>query len=601
MPKIDLPLVTPMTFRSTDKTKDAKMVNCYQETVAGRKFAVKRPGKTQYTITPALTPVGQGLWAYNNNLYAVSNGTLYQITGGTAVIRGIDLSTTNNVNFVNTFTTSSPHPYMVLHDNVAGYYLDATNNFIKIATQVWGVSITNAGSGYNSVPTVVVSAPPVGLTAAVSYVFTAGSLTSMTLTNRGFGYLSAPTITIGDTWVASAVVTLGSQVYYGANLYTVTVAGTFGTTAPTHTTGSIANGTATLTWVGVPATVDTALNAFPANPVDGLVYLDGYVFVMDSQAQIWQSGQEDPTSWNPLDYITVKGEPDKGVGIVKHLNYLVAFKEWTTEFLYDNANAVGSVLTPNASARLEIGCASGDSIQAFEETVLWMATAKEGGGRIISMLDGLRATQISTSAVEKFLNASNLQGVYSWAYKIAGHTFYGLVLTDQDITLVYDLKEKEWHYWTTSKAFIGGGEGYFECTFVQPFPTNSNINYVLDAVTGNVYTISPETYFDPFGPISVRVVTQRMLLGTYNRKVNSCLTLTGDSINDIINVRHSDDDYNTWSNYRSLDLSLTKPCLYNLGSFKRRAYEFFYTGNFPLRLENAELSLSGDFGSGSEG
>lgn len=600
MPKIDLPLVTPMTFRSTDKTKDAKMINCYQETIAGRKFAVKRPGKASYPITPALTPTGQGLWSYNNNLYAVSNGTLYQITGGTAVVRGISLSTTNNVNFVNTFTTSSPHPYMVMHDNVNGYYLDATNNFIKINTQVWGVSITRAGSGYNSVPTVVVSSPSVGLTASVSYVFTTGSLTSMTLTNRGFGYTSAPTITIGTSWVASTVKTLGSQIYYGDNLYTVTIAGTTGTVAPTHTTGSVANGTATLTWVGLTATVSTALNAFPVNPVAGIVYLDGYVFVMDSQAQVWQSGQEDPTSWNPLDYLTVKGEPDKGVGIVKHLNYLVAFKEWTTEFLYDNANSVGSVLAPNASARLEIGCASGDSIQAFEETVLWMASAKEGG-RMITMLSGLQAQTISTQAVEKFLNASSLVGVYSWGYKVSGHTFYGLVLTDQDITLVYDLKEKEWHYWTTSKAFIGGGEGYFECTFVQPFPTNSNVNYVLDAVTGNVYTISPNNYVDPFGPINVKVVTQRLLLGTYSRKVNSCLILTGDSISDTISVRHSDDDYTTWSNYRSLDLSLSKPCLYNLGSFKRRAYEFLYTGLFPLRLENAELSVSGDFGQGSEG
>jgi len=600
MPKIDLPLVTPMTFRSTDKTKDAKMVNCYQETVAGRKIAVKRPGKTQFTITPALPSLGQGLWVYNNNLYAVANGTLNQITGGTAVVRGTGLSTTNTINFVNTATTTSPHPYMVLHDNITGYYLDATNNFINIGSQVWNVVVQTPGSGYTTLPTVVVSPPPSGITAAVSYVFTSGSLTTMTLTNRGVGYVTAPTVTIGTVWVASASISLNDQIFYGANLYTATVGGTLGVTAPTHTSGAVVNGTATLTYAGAAATASMALNAFPANPVDGLVYLDGYVFAMDSKAQIWQSDQEDPTSWNPLNYVTAQSESDLGVAIAKHLNYLVAFKQYSTEFFYDNANAVGSVLSVNATAKLELGCASGDSIQAFEETVLWMTNAQEGG-RQVAMLTGLQAVPISTPAVERFLNASSLGGVYSWSYKIAGHTFYGLVLTDQDITLVYDLKEKEWHYWTTSKAFIGGGEGYFECTFVQPFPVGDSTTYVLDAVTGNIYTISPSTYFDPFGPISVRIVTQRMLLGTYNRKVNSCLTLTGDSINDIINVRHTDDDYNSWSNYRQLDLGLTKPCLYNLGSFKRRAYEFFYTGNYPLRLENAELQLSGDFGSGSQG
>jgi len=158
---------------------------------------------------------------------------------------------------------------------------------------------------------------------------------------------------------------------------------------------------------------------------------------------------------------------------------------------------------------------------------------------------------------------------------------------------VYDLNEKEWHIWTTSKAFIGGGEGYFECTFVQNYPINSNTTYVLDAVTSNVYTISPKTYFDPFGPISVRVVTPRIAFGSYVQKTNRELVVIGDAVDDVINVRHTNDDYATWSNYRQVDLSLQKPCLYNLGSFRRRAYELFYTGNFPLRLQFAEIHLSG--------
>jgi len=600
MPIVDVPLVTPITFRSTDKNKDAKMVNCYQETIAGRKFAVKRPGKANYTITPSLLPLGQGLWAYNNNLYTVTNGTLSKITGGVRVDVGSGLDTFEDIDFVNTSATTSPHPYMVMQDRTNGFYLDANNSFIPIRTQVWNVIVQTPGSGYTTVPSVVVSPPSVGVTASVSYTFTAGSLTSMTLIGRGTGYYYVPTVTIGTVWVASASIALNDQIFYGANLYTATVGGTLGVTAPTHTSGAVSNGTATLTYAGAAATASMALNAFPTNPACGLVYLDGYVFAMNVEGQIYQSDQEDPTSWNPLNYITAKAESDLGVAIAKHLNYLVAFKQFSTEFFYDAANPVGSVLSVNASARLELGCATGDSVQSFEETVLWMTNAKEGG-RQVAMLNGLQAVPISTPAIEKFLNASSLSGVYSWAYKIAGHTFYGLVLTDQDITLVYDLKEKEWHYWTTSKAYIGGGEGYFECTFVQPFPIGGNTTYVLDAVTSNVYTISPENYHDPFGPISMRVVTQRLLLGTYNRKVNSCLTLTGDSINDIINVRHTDDDYNSWSNYRQLDLGLTKPCLYNLGSFKRRAYEFFYTGNYPLRLENAELQLSGDFGSGSQG
>ena len=687
MPKADIPLVVPLNFRTNDISKDAKMVNCYKESVAGKAYAVKRPGKQLYTITPALPAVGQGLHVYNNNMYAVSNGTLYSVTGGTSTSIITGLNTTNNVSWVNTETTTSPHPYMVLHDKVNGYYLDAAGNYNLISTMVGAVGLVQGGNGYPDSGTFTVSGSTGGSSAAGNYTAQFGSITNLTLTNHGRGYsgtltvnfsstnavvtgsISTTTLTVTAvtsgllragqgitgtgvttntqivgqltaTNTAAATTTISAGGVVNTNQINVTsltgiVAGQFvsGTGLPANTfVSSISGGIITLTnnftssgsgtynfytagqqgtyqvtisqtvssttitaAVGTPAVATAVLNAFPANPVSGLVYLDGYVFAMDSTATVWQSDLEDPTSWGAINFITVLGEPDLGVGIAKHYNYLVAFKQWTTEFLYDNANPVGSVLLINQSARIELGCASGDSIQQLEETVIWMSSTKEGG-RGIAMLDGLKAHNISTKPVETFLNASNLSGVYSWVYKISGHTFYGLVLTDQNVTLVYDLNEKEWHLWTTNKQYIGGGENYFECSFVTPFPVNSNNYYVLDAVNGLMFTLSPNYYVDPFGPVTMRIVTQSSNLDTFERKTNSQITILGDVINDVISLRHSDDDYNTWSNYRDLNLALDKPALYNLGSFKRRAYEFLYTGSYPLRLESAQVLVNGQLG-----
>ena len=313
---------------------------------------------------------------------------------------------------------------------------------------------------------------------------------------------------------------------------------------------------------------------------------------MNPQGQIFQSDAENPNVWGPLNYTSAVSEADKGKALARHLNYVIAFKEWTADFFYDAGNTAGSVLSINQSAHIEVGCADGNSIQNPEQTLIWMGTVVEGG-RGIYMLDGLSPQKVSTKAVENFLNASDLSGTYSWLYKIAGHTFYGLVLTDQNVTIVYDINEKEWHYWTTSKDYIGGGEAYFECSFVVQFPFNSGIFYVLDAVNGLVFTLSPNNYVDPFGPIRMRIVTDRMDFDTYSFKTGNGLTLFGDNINDVMQVRHTEDDYVNWSQYRQVQLNLQKPCLYQLGRFRRRAYEYLYRGNNPLRLEKVEFNLNG--------
>ena len=543
MPIINIPLTTSIKQRTNNVNKDAKMVNCYKETMAdGKTMAVKRPGKATYTITPALPIDGNGLWSFNNNLYAAAGTYLYSITGGTSTQLLTGMSG-QNVSWVNTLATTAPHPYMVFHDQVTGYSMNSTGTIVVINKQVAGITLVSGGTGYTSTTgTFTITGSISGSGAAGTYISDGSAVTSVTLTANGSNY--AGTLT---------------TVFSGA---------------------------------GSGAVATAYLNSFPAIPVPGLVYLDGYVFAMDTQGQIFQSNNENPNIWGPLNYTSAVSEADKGKALARHLNYIIAFKEWTADFFYDAGNAVGSVLNINQSAHMEIGCADGNSIQNPEQTLIWMGTVVEGGRGIYAM-NGLSPDKISTKAVENYLNASDLSGTYSWLYKIAGHTFYGLVLTDQNVTLVYDIQENEWHYWTTSKDYIGLGENYFECSFVTQFPFNSGNFYVLDAVNGLVFTLSPTNYVDPFGPIRMRIVTDRMDFDTYSFKTGSDLTIIADNINDVMQVRHTEDDYVNWSQYRQVQLNLQKPCLYQLGRFRRRAYEYLYRGMNPFRMEKVLFNLNG--------
>lgn len=67
------------------------------------------------------------------------------------------------------------------------------------------------------------------------------------------GYLEAVCVTAGRmctvSWAASTTLTLGDVVYYGGNVYYCSSSGTTGTTGPSHITGTVINGTASLLFI----------------------------------------------------------------------------------------------------------------------------------------------------------------------------------------------------------------------------------------------------------------------------------------------------------------------------------------------------------------
>jgi hypothetical protein len=133
------------------------------------------------------------------------------------------------------------------------------------------INVTSAGTGYTTTPTIVIT-PAVGdtittpaaatatLTGATAVaVLQSGSVSKVIITDGGSGYTSAPTVAFGTAWTSSTAVTFGQQLYVSNRLYTVTVAGTTSTTAPTHLSGTASNGTATLAYAGQPATGTVAI------------------------------------------------------------------------------------------------------------------------------------------------------------------------------------------------------------------------------------------------------------------------------------------------------------------------------------------------------
>ena len=142
------------------------------------------------------------------------------------------------------------------------YLRNATGSLTK-------TTITQAGSGYNSTPTVTVSGgegTQAFQTAVINAVINSNALVGLKILNVGTGYDTAPTLTIGITWEAGTYIGTNLQVAYGTHLYTATVGGDLGSTPPTHTVGSQSNGSATLTYAGIRATATASIEPNPDLP-----------------------------------------------------------------------------------------------------------------------------------------------------------------------------------------------------------------------------------------------------------------------------------------------------------------------------------------------
>jgi hypothetical protein len=609
-----IPLTQPIESRTGSFAKDSYSANCVFETRDQKREFVKRPGLNYVAqvvaITPPASTPSQGLVSFNDKLVSVINNTVYQTnpTGYTTTTVGTTSTSTSQSYFVKTFLDA----YLFLHNKVNGYlYKKLDSSFGAITNdKVVSVSIDNEGLNYSSGITLTFSG---GSTVAGTATVVSGHITAVTLTNAGSGLSSAPSCTIvkpatvtptgtGTTGFFTIVVSSATGIYIGMgvtgtgvapNAKVTNINGTTITLDTIHT-GTV-SGTITFTDYGSSGVLTPNLCSFPSGPyVSGAVFLDNYVFIGTTTNRIYNSNLGDPTSWNALNYLTFEQTTDTLVGIVKHLNYLVAMGKSSLQLFYDTANAAGSPLSVAASYTAEIGCANGDSIVASNNTVLWIGTTKTHG-RSVYLMDGVSPVKISTDNIDRHLEADDMSKVTAYCYKFNGHTLYILTLHNTNKTLVFDIDEKMWYTWTqyaiASDDQPNPGtyvESYFRPSFYAEI---NSVPYVLDDDTAKMYYLDVNTYQDDGQSIYCRTVTDIMDNGVTKRKFYGRLEIIGDKVAGTLQVRHSGNDYNTWSSYRTIDLNASRSQVYLSGADRRRAWEFLVTSNVPLRLDAAEIDF----------
>lgn len=340
--------------------------------------------------------------------------------------------------------------------------------------------------------------------------------------------------------------------------------------------------------VGGTLTKITDVN-YPATTMPGIAYLDGIYYVMDTSGTVRGSIIDDGTTWPALNFIQADFSLGSGVGIHRHMNFIIAYYTKGTQFYYD-ANAAngqvtqGTQLGPVTNASWTTGLASGDSVVELLDSTYFIA--KDGRRPVAAMFNGLEMAVISTPYVEKILALSSFSSVHAFGIRIAGHSFYVVTLVDLNLTLVYDIAGKLWQLWS---SVVAGVEQYFVGgNYIEGAPQD----YLQNVLDGSVMKMDAAVFTDVSGPINVTAVTAVYDYGTINYKRVASMFFLGDVINTNITVSYSDDDYQSWNNPRVVSLATVKKMLQRGGRFRRRAFKMFHADATPLRLIDAKFDLA---------
>lgn len=156
---------------------------------------------------------------YQLDLDAWSEGAGIRFHGNKAmrapIFRAVVESLSDTPAYCNSHTPASGYDsvFISFEDGKTSAYSNGSTTDITPTGKVTNIAITVAGSGYVSVPTVTLGAPPGGGTqATATAVLTGGSIAGFVITNPGAGYITAPSVTLtaapggGTTCTATSLI-----------------------------------------------------------------------------------------------------------------------------------------------------------------------------------------------------------------------------------------------------------------------------------------------------------------------------------------------------------------------------------------------------------
>lgn len=319
------------------------------------------------------------------------------------------------------------------------------------------------------------------------------------------------------------------------------------------------------------------------------VYLDGYIFVAKlGTGDIYNSDLDNPNNVTAGSFITAEILADQIYYITRLNNYLVAMGGSSLEYFWDAGVATGSPLQRNDTPVKLCGYLGG--FARVGNKVYFVGNQNNAGPEVF-MLEEMKINPMGHEPLRQHL--ASLSAAYSTTLRgsivsMYGREFYVLYTGIQ--TWAMELETGLWHKWT-----YGTSTTNFPLKFSLPLTTRSATR-TLFILSGDraVYKFSDTLYQDSGVNFTCSITTEKENFGSHYEKFMSRLIPVCDrpSTTSLLNISWSDDDYQTFSTVRNVDINSKKPATLQLGSFNERAFKITYTDNLPFRISAIQVDLN---------
>lgn len=317
------------------------------------------------------------------------------------------------------------------------------------------------------------------------------------------------------------------------------------------------------------------------------VFLDGYlVLAKANSGDVWNSDLNNPMTWTAGNFFTAEIEGDFVYAIEKLNNYIVVFGSTTIEYFWDAGNATGSPFQRNETPVKITGFLGG--ITKVGRVIYFLGYDKNDSIELFKLQD-FSIEGIATPTVKRYLNSIGLTSYPIFGYSVVsnGHTFYCVIAGPR--TFVYDVDEHFWSKWAWQQT------NTFPLTSAKTFTSSSGTKTVFSlSGSSTLYLLDDSVYQDIGVNFTTTFITEQADFGTMNRKSMGKLTIVCDrpSVNSVVSVYVTDDDFQTWQYLGDTNLNQDIPCIYRCGNFRQRAVKIVHTDNVPIRLQKLEANIN---------